>query len=80
MDVVRLFSSPPHVGATSLGCTDRIADVRPLTILAALGTLVESRPYLHQLAHDIATLPELSNRTWVSLGATTKASHPRHPL
>lgn len=35
---------------------------RPLTILAAWGTLVQSRPYLRQLAHDIATLPELGAR------------------
>lgn len=53
---------------------------RPLTILAAWGTLVTSRPYLLRLVHDIAALPELQASTWVSLGATTKAGHPRHPL
>lgn len=53
---------------------------RPLTILAAWGTLVESRPYLLRLAHDIADLPELRSCTWVSLGTPTKKGHPRHPL
>ncbi|WP_166865762.1 DUF1643 domain-containing protein [Salinibacterium sp. ZJ70] len=53
---------------------------RSLTIMAAWGTLVESRPHLRRLAHDIAALPELANCTWVSLGTTTKAGHPRHPL
>ncbi|MRH30142.1 DUF1643 domain-containing protein [Microbacterium sp. SYP-A9085] len=55
-------------------------DGRPLTILAAWGTLVGSRPYLRRLARDIVTLPELANCTWVSLGALTKDGHPRHPL
>ena len=55
-------------------------DGRPLTILAAWGVLVESRPYLLSLAHDIATLPELQDCIWVSLGVPTKAGHPRHPL
>ncbi len=53
---------------------------RPLTILAAWGTLVMSRPYLRQLAHDIASMPELKHCSWVSLGDLTKDGHPRHPL
>lgn len=53
---------------------------RPLTILAAWGTLIDSRPYLRNLARDIAALPELQACTWVQLGTPTKAGHPRHPL
>ena len=48
--------------------------------MAAWGVLVESRPYLRQLACDIAALPELRNCTRVSLGDVTKAGHPKHPL
>ena len=61
----------------------RIADIvagRPLTLLAAWGTLIESRPYLFENLHEIVGLPELANCTWVSLGTPTKAGHPRHPL
>ncbi len=58
----------------------QIVDGKPLTLLAAWGTLVESRPYLMHAMRDIVHLPELRNARWVSLGDTTKAGHPKHPL
>ncbi|WP_425561192.1 DUF1643 domain-containing protein [Leucobacter chromiireducens] len=61
----------------------RIADHvsgRPLTVLATWGTLIDSRPYLRNLARDIAALPQLQACTWVQLGIPTTALHPRHPL
>lgn len=53
---------------------------KPLTMLAAWGVLVESRPYLIDAMRDIVNLPELTQCNWVSLGNLTKACHPRHPL
>ena len=47
---------------------------------AAWGGLVLKRPYLLQLVHDIVTLPELKNCTWISRGNPTKGGHPHHPL
>lgn len=58
----------------------QLVDGRALTLLAAWGTLVESRPYLLDAMRDIVQLPELQACTWVSLGDPTKAGHPRHPL
>lgn len=41
---------------------------RLLTILAAWRTLVDSRPYLRNLARDIAALPDIQVCTRVQLG------------
>lgn len=53
---------------------------RPLTILAAWGGLISSRPYLSALLGDILRLTSLAGCDWVSLGDPTKDGHPRHPL
>lgn len=58
----------------------QLVDGRPLTVLAAWGVLVESRPYLVGLVGAVVALPALASVSWVSLGAPTKAGHPRHPL
>ena len=55
-------------------------DRRPLTILAAWGGLITSRPYLPSMLEDIVQLTSAAGCTWVSLGALTKDGHPRHPL
>lgn len=52
---------------------------RPLTILAAWGELMDSRPYLPTLLAGILTLPELSGCTWMSIDELTATGHPRHP-
>jgi hypothetical protein len=57
-----------------------LIDGRPLTLLAAWGVLVESRPYLQSLLRDIFPLASAAGCDWVSLGDPTKAGHPRHPL
>ena len=53
---------------------------RPLTLLAAWGGLVTSRPYLPSLLRDILQLTTRAGCDWVSLGDLTKGGHPRHPL
>lgn len=58
----------------------RVIDGRPLTLLAAWGGLITSRPYLRPLFKDIVAGTALATCRWVSLGAPTKEGHPRHPL
>ena len=53
---------------------------RQLTLLAAWGGLISFRPYLPSLLNDIIQLTTAAGCDWVSLGAPTKAGHPRHPL
>ncbi len=53
---------------------------KKLLLWAAWGALIEKRPYLRQLVHDIVTLPALEQCTWVSRGMVTKKGHPHHPL
>jgi len=58
----------------------QLIDGRPLTLLAAWGGLITSRPYLRTLLQDIATLTAAAGCSWVTLGELTKEGHPRHPL
>lgn len=59
---------------------DRVLAGRPLTLLAAWGTLITSRPYLQDLLSRILMVTSASGCDWVSLGEPTKHGHPRHPL
>lgn len=65
--------------ANELAITRHLAD-RQLTLVAAWGSLIASRPYLRELARRLATLDALAGSTWRSLGAVTRDGHPRHPL
>jgi hypothetical protein len=56
-----------------------LIDGRALTLLAAWGGLVTSRPYLPALLRDILELTSRAGCQWVSLGDSTKHGHPRHP-
>lgn len=56
-----------------------IVQGRP-TLLAAWGSLVDSRPYLRMLLRDILQITMAAGAQWVSLGEPTKDGHPRHPL
>ena len=53
---------------------------RPLTLLAAWGGLIASRPYLPSLLVDILQSSAVADCSWLSLGEPTKDGHPRHPL
>lgn len=57
-----------------------LIDGRPLTLLAAWGGLITSRPYMPALLLDILKLTSAAGCDWVSLGTPTKGGHPRHPL
>lgn len=52
----------------------------PLTLLAAWGGVITSRPYLRSLLADIVNLTTDAGQGWVSLGELTRDGHPRHPL
>ena len=52
---------------------------RKLTIVAAWGNLIESRPYLVPMLADIVPAADASACQWVSIGPVLKTGHPRHP-
>lgn len=58
----------------------RLVNDRPLTLLAAWGGLITSRPYFPKLLAGIIRLTADAGCDWVSLGEPTKYGHPRHPL
>lgn len=72
---------PPRVVAHSEN-ERRIAELidgRQLTLLAAWGELIETRPYLFQMLEVIVPVTDASGCNWVSLGDFLKSGHPRHP-
>ena len=70
----------PEFTSENMWHIDRVIASRPLTLLAAWGTLITSRPYLQDLLRGILTRMSASGCDWVSLGEPTKHGHPRHPL
>lgn len=54
-------------------------DGRRLTLLAAWGELIETRPYLSQMLGGIVSVTAASDCSWVSIGNFLKSGHPRHP-
>lgn len=58
----------------------RLVNDRPLTLLAAWGGLITSRPYFPELLRGIVQLTTEAGCDWVLLGEPTKYGHPRHPL
>lgn len=70
----------PELTAANMQHIAQLVADRPLTVLAAWGVLIDSRPYFLDAVRDLVMLPELAKCRWVSLGPPTKAGHPRHPL
>lgn len=52
---------------------------RQLTLLAAWGELIETRPYLSEMLKGIVSVTDASACEWVSIGDLLKSGHPRHP-
>jgi len=52
---------------------------RPLTLLAAWGAPIKTRPYLAQMLEGIVSASAAAGCSWVSIGDPTKSGHPRHP-
>ena len=52
---------------------------RTLTLLAAWGEPIMTRPYLPELLAHIVTITDASLCEWISIGELTKSKHPRHP-
>lgn len=53
---------------------------RDLTVYAAWGAIIATRPYLGALLGEILELPAVASSTWVRRGDLTRGGHPRHPL
>ena len=54
-------------------------DGRPLTLLAAWGELIDTRPYLLPMLEGIVSVTSASGCDWVSIGDFLQSGHPRHP-
>lgn len=54
-------------------------DGRPLTLVAAWGELIATRPYLLGMLENVVALADASACDWVSIGELLKSGHPRHP-
>jgi len=52
---------------------------RKLTLLAAWGESIRTRPYLRDLLSDIVSITAAASCDWVSIGDLTRTHHPRHP-
>jgi hypothetical protein len=49
-------------------------------IWAAWGTLIKKRKYLPECLNDIVSITKGRSIHWYTIGKTTKAGHPHHPL
>lgn len=54
-------------------------DGRSLTLLAAWGEPITTRPYLRDMLADIVRITNASACDWVIIGDLTNKGHPRHP-
>ena len=54
-------------------------DNRRLTLLAAWGEPITTRPYLRDMLADIVRITDASSCEWISIGGLTRKLHPRHP-
>ena len=52
---------------------------RKLTLLAAWGQPIRTRPYLRDLLTDIVSITAEASCDWVAIGDLTRTQHPRHP-
>ncbi|GAB6855905.1 hypothetical protein JCM13591A_00100 [Microbacterium xylanilyticum] len=54
-------------------------DGRRLSLLAAWGETIATRPYLLQMLAGIVSVARWAGCSWTSIGDLTKSGHPRHP-
>ncbi|TFD75320.1 DUF1643 domain-containing protein [Cryobacterium psychrophilum] len=52
---------------------------RKLTLLAAWGGLITTRPYLRGMLESIVEITDASSCDWQSIGGLLTGDHPRHP-
>lgn len=52
---------------------------RKLTLLAAWGELINTRPYLRPMLESIVEITDASTCEWQSIGGLLTSDHPRHP-
>ena len=52
---------------------------RKLTLLAAWGELITTRPYLRGMLKSIVEITDASSCDWQSIGGLLTSDHPRHP-
>lgn len=52
---------------------------RKLTLLAAWGELITTRPYLRGMLESIVEITDAASCDWQSIGGLLTSNHPRHP-
>jgi len=52
---------------------------RKLTLLAAWGELITTRPYLRTMLESIVQITDATSGDWLSIGGLLASGHPRHP-
>ena len=71
-----------HLPELKTANEQRIAEFvggRKLTLLAAWGELIETRPYLRGMLERIVEITDASSCEWQSIGGLLTTGHPRHP-
>ncbi|MBD8103986.1 DUF1643 domain-containing protein [Plantibacter sp. CFBP 8775] len=69
----------PHLQSANEQCIATFIGSRQLTLVAAWGELVTTRPYLPRLLERIVEIADRSSCEWQSIGELLKSHHPRHP-
>jgi hypothetical protein len=70
----------PKYHAENLGHIRSFLRSGTFDIWAAWGRLITKRPYLSACLHDIVAIAREHLIDWYTVGKTTKAGHPHHPL
>ena len=70
----------PEIHAENLKHIENIFSSHHTTIWAALGTLIEKRPFLGECLQNIYKLSQKYDCRWISIGKINKKGHPHHPL
>lgn len=73
------LASDPVLKAENERHIAEFIDGRPLTMLAAWGGLIETRPYMSQMLDGIVSVADASDCDWASIGGLLASGHPRHP-
>lgn len=69
----------PDLKAKNERLIAEVINGRTLTLLAAWGEPITTRPYLRDMLADIVNITDASACKWQSIGGLTSKLHPRHP-
>jgi hypothetical protein len=73
------LASDPALKAENERHIAELIDGRRLTMLAAWGGLIKTRPYMPQMLDGIVSVADAAGCDWASIGDLLGSGHPRHP-